>query len=62
LWDTRNLAEPVHVSQIDTGNNVLNPLYDHDTSVLYLVGKAETLVRYCEVSVGDAPNFSMSKF
>lgn len=65
LWDIRNPVQPVNEFQIDTGNNVLNPLYDYDTSVLFLVGKAETTVRYCEVFLGDDSatwNFSCSMY
>ena len=39
LWDIRNTSEPVHESSIDSGNNVLTPFYDYDTSIVYLVGK-----------------------
>jgi len=53
LWDIRNPVQPVNEFQIDTGNNVLNPLYDYDTSALFLVGKAETTVRYCEIFLGN---------
>ena len=49
MWDVRNMSGPVDESVIDTGNNVLTPLFDLDASVVYLVGKAETLVRCCEV-------------
>ncbi len=52
LWDIRNPAEPVHESDIGTGNNVLVPYYDYDASVLYLIGKAETMVHCGEVSIG----------
>lgn len=65
LWDIRNPTSPVNEFQIDTGNNVLNPLYDYDTSVMFLVGKAETMVRYCEVFLGNdssAWNFTCSNY
>ena len=39
LWDLRNASAPVHESTIDTGNNVLVPLFDYDTSVTFLIGK-----------------------
>lgn len=54
LWDIRNTTEPVCETPIDMGNNVLTPLFDHDTSMLFLNGKAETLVRYCEVFLSDS--------
>lgn len=58
LWDIRNPSSPVHEYSIDTGNNVLIPYYDYDTSVCFLIGKAETLVRYCEVLMTDQWNFT----
>lgn len=61
VWDVRNLTDPVHCSMLDTGNNVLTPLYDQDSSVLFLAGKAETTIRYCEVFLNDATNFVCSK-
>lgn len=60
LWDIRNTNSPVHETQIDTGNNVLTPLYDYDTSMLFLVGKAETIVRYCEVFLSDPWNIQFN--
>ncbi|CAF0744077.1 unnamed protein product [Brachionus calyciflorus] len=54
LWDIRNTSSPVHESTIDSGNNVLNPFYDHDTSALFLVGKAETTIKYGEVFLNDS--------
>lgn len=39
LWDVRNTSAPVHESVVDTGNNVLTPLFDQDASVVFLVGK-----------------------
>jgi len=60
LWDIRNTTAPVHEYSIDTGNNVLAPYYDYDTSVLYLIGKAETLVRCGEVFLNDQWNFALN--
>lgn len=56
------MSAPVHESVIDTGNNVLMPLFDLDASVVYLVGKAETLVRCCEVFLTESAwSFACSK-
>ena len=58
LWDIRNTSAPVHESSIDSGNNVLNPYYDHDTSALFLVGKAETNIKYGEIFLSDSWTFN----
>ncbi len=61
LWDIRNPSEPVHESDIGTGNNVLVPYYDYDASVLYLIGKAETMVYCGEVAItGDKWKFTLN--
>lgn len=60
LWDIRNTTAPVHETSIDTGNNVLAPFYDYDTSVLFLIGKAETMVRCGEVFLNDNWNFQLN--
>ena len=61
LWDIRNISEPIHETDIDTGNNALKPYFDYDSSVVYLIGKAETLVRCGEVNLEKNWNFTLSK-
>lgn len=60
LWDIRNTSEPVHDTDVGTGNNVLVPYYDYDASVLYLIGKAETVVRCGEVFTEKNWNFTLN--
>jgi coronin-7 len=55
LWDVRNTSAPCFEVVVDTGNNVLTPLYDYDTGILFLAGKAESTIRYGEVIL-DNPN------
>lgn len=60
LWDIRNTSEPIHETDIDTGNNALKPYFDYDSSVVYLIGKAETLVRCGEVNLEKNWNFTLN--
>jgi len=45
VWDLKNLSKPLTSETIDTASGVLLPLYDNDTSVLYLSGKGDGIVR-----------------
>mmetsp|Transcript_27265 Transcript_27265/g.41878 ORF Transcript_27265/g.41878 Transcript_27265/m.41878 type:complete len:451 (+) Transcript_27265:146-1498(+) len=53
IWDLKNLQKPVHTETIDTASGVLLPMYDHDTSVLYLAGKGDGILRPFEFEDKD---------
>jgi coronin-1B/1C/6 len=48
VWDVKNLKEPLHVEAVDTASGALMPLYDQDTTVLYLCGKGDGIIRMYE--------------
>jgi coronin-1B/1C/6 len=48
IWDVKNLSAPLHTEAIDTASGALMPLYDQDTSVLYLCGKGDGIIRLYE--------------
>jgi coronin-1B/1C/6 len=48
VWDIKNLSQPLHTEAVDTASGALIPLYDNDTSVLYLCGKGDGVVRLYE--------------
>ncbi|CAB9509238.1 Coronin-1B [Seminavis robusta] len=48
VWDLANLDKPLHTENVDTAAGAMIPLYDHDTSVLYLAGKGDGIVRLYE--------------
>jgi len=52
LWD-ENL-ENIIMQEIDTSNGVIFPFYDPDTSMIYLCGKGDSVIRYFEVT-DEAP-------
>lgn len=45
IWDLKNLSKPLLVESIDQSSGALLPLYDNDTSVLYLCGKGDGIIR-----------------
>lgn len=48
LWDghLNNMA----IQEIDTSNGVIFPFYDPDTSIVYLCGRGDTVIRYFEIT------------
>ncbi|KPP62234.1 coronin, actin binding protein, 2B-like [Scleropages formosus] len=54
LWDPDNFAEPLTLQELDTSSGVLLPFFDPDTSIVYLVGKGDSSIRYFEVT-DEAP-------
>lgn len=53
VWDLRNNCSPLKQLNIDQGSGVLYPIYDADTTLLFVSGKGDGNVRYYEV-VGDS--------
>ncbi|XP_068612143.1 coronin-2A-like [Brachionichthys hirsutus] len=58
LWDPDNLSQPLHEEDLDGSAGVLFPFYDPDTRMLYLAGKGDGNIRYCELS-GEEPYVSV---
>ncbi|KAI8592928.1 hypothetical protein BDZ88DRAFT_406604 [Geranomyces variabilis] len=54
IWDTRNLSSPVVLEKLDTSPGILTPLYDSDTSMLYLCGKGDSRINFLEIQTQDA--------
>ena len=48
IWDIKNLSSPLHTEAVDTASGALLPLFDQDTSVLYLCGKGDGIIRLYE--------------
>ncbi|CAG0915018.1 unnamed protein product [Notodromas monacha] len=44
------LDDPIVRIELDTSNGVLFPFYDADTSMIYLCGKGDSVIRYFEVT------------
>lgn len=48
VWDIKNPSTPLHTEPVDTASGALIPLFDQDTSVLYLCGKGDGQIRLYE--------------
>ncbi|XP_034941568.1 coronin-6 [Chelonus insularis] len=44
------LGEPIVMVELDSSNGVMFPLYDPDTSLVYLCGKGDSVIRYFEIT------------
>ncbi|KAI6220601.1 Coronin [Aphelenchoides fujianensis] len=54
LRTQENLSTPIVEEEIDTSNGVLFPLYDEDSSLMYLAGKGGSAIQYYEIN-DEAP-------
>ncbi|KAG1685086.1 Coronin-2B [Nymphon striatum] len=54
IWSQQDLRESLHMETIDSSSGILIPYYDHDTRMVYIVGKGDGNIRYYEV-VDEAP-------
>nr|KAJ3422774.1 Coronin-7 [Polyrhizophydium stewartii] len=53
VWDERSLAQPLVTTKIDTSPGILTPLYDADTSMLFIAGKGDTSIRWVEIKTDN---------
>ncbi|KAI6214624.1 Coronin [Aphelenchoides besseyi] len=54
LRSQENLSTPIVEEEIDTSNGVLFPLYDEDSSLIFLAGKGGSAIQYYEIN-DEAP-------
>ncbi|CAG2202301.1 CORO1B_1C_6 [Mytilus edulis] len=54
LWNENDLSEEMMREEIDQSNGVMFPFYDPDTSMIYLLGRGDSIIRYYEVT-DEAP-------
>jgi len=45
-----HLNDPIIMTELDTSNGVMFPLYDPDTNLVYLCGKGDSVIRYFEIT------------
>jgi len=53
VWDLKMLSKPLQTEAVDTASGALIPIYDQDTSVLYLCGKGDGIIRLYEFEDKD---------
>jgi len=62
LWDLKNMSNPILANTIDQEASVLQPMYDDDNGVLYLVGKGDGTVSYYELVNDDKKVYLLGAF
>lgn len=60
VWDLKNLGAPLHTEGVDNAAGGMIPLWDHDTSVVYLCGKGDGIVRLYEFEDKDKCIFKLN--
>ncbi|KAK7071102.1 Coronin-7, partial [Halocaridina rubra] len=50
IRDIRNFSKPYKIQPFDSSTGILMPLYDTDTNMLFLAGKADVSIMYWEVA------------
>lgn len=50
VWNSTDLSQPLEVKRLDSSSGIALPLYDEDTSILFLPSRGESIVRWMEIS------------
>ncbi|XP_045608197.1 coronin-7 isoform X1 [Procambarus clarkii] len=53
IRDLRNFSKPYKIQGFDSSTGILMPLFDSDTNMLFLAGKADVSIMYWEVTEKD---------
>ncbi len=53
MWDLLNIERPIYNQGIDNAASVSIPHIDDDLNILYLAGKDDNSVSYCELRSDD---------
>lgn len=62
LWDLNNLSNPLETFTIDSASSILQPMYDNDIGVLYLVGKGDGTITYYELVNDDKKIYMLANY
>ncbi|KAL6066912.1 Coronin-7 [Balamuthia mandrillaris] len=54
IWDTRNFSTPLTSQTIGVGSGLLDPLYEEDLGVMFLVAVGDSSIKFFEI-VDEAP-------
>ncbi|KAG0211915.1 Coronin-7 [Mortierella sp. GBA30] len=50
VWNANDLSQPLEVKRMDSSSSVALPLYDEDTSIVFIPSKGESTVRWIEIA------------
>jgi len=62
LWDLKDMSKPIETNTIDQASSILQPMYDNDIGVLYLVGKGDGTINYYELVNDDKKLYMLGTF
>mmetsp|Transcript_3711 Transcript_3711/g.10772 ORF Transcript_3711/g.10772 Transcript_3711/m.10772 type:complete len:449 (+) Transcript_3711:159-1505(+) len=62
IWDPRQLAKPITVTDVDQGSGVIMPFFDEDTNLLFLGGKGDGNIRYYEITDSAPFQYHINEF
>jgi hypothetical protein len=54
MWDARALDQPLIMKDLDVSASVINPQWEPDNGIMWLLGKGDSSIRYFEI-VKEAP-------
>ncbi|KAF9126479.1 Coronin-7 [Mortierella sp. 14UC] len=50
VWSSTDLSKPLEVKRLDSSSGLALPLYDEDTSILFLPSRGESIIRWMEIA------------
>ncbi|KAF9933415.1 Coronin-7 [Mortierella alpina] len=50
VWNANNLSKPLELKRMDSSSGLAFPLYDEDTSIVFLPSKGESTIRWLEIA------------
>eukprot|EP00158_Paraphelidium_tribonemae_P004903 Partr_v1_DN27042_c3_g1_i2_m29240 putative coronin 7 len=50
LFDVKNMSQPLLRTQMESSSTLLLPTFDEDSSIVYMVGKGDTTVKWLDIS------------
>ncbi|KAG0211243.1 Coronin-7 [Mortierella sp. NVP41] len=50
IWNVTDLSQPLEVVRLDSSSGLALPLYDEDTSILFIPSRGESIIRWIEIS------------
>ncbi|KAF9209964.1 Coronin-7 [Haplosporangium sp. Z 27] len=64
IWDANDLSKPLELKRMDSSSGLMVPLYDEDTSIMFIPSRGESTIRWIEISdsapyMTDGPAFAV---
>jgi len=55
VYDPRNFASAICVTNLDSAAGIIMPFYDEDSDILFLAGKGDGIIRFYEILPNEEP-------